>query len=370
MGKLRIWYIDSALPNITRCWAFIVKNIWRIIVSVVVIILILVCCDYEDIANFFFDKNPNGEFFKVLLSIAGGAGVFYGLWINQQRIREQNRQNNIVQNSNFDKRFSDAVGYLGSDNSTTVLGGIHTLHQLAKEDNRYRSIVADLLCSYLREKDEILYKKDKKRQRDRTVIQNEQGGTFGRIKTPPIIMQTIVDILFNNEDSAFENETLNLSGTHLKDVKFNGNVKNCNFRFAVLENCGFRAKVYNSDFEHIQLINCHFYSRIYSCKFNYSSIDECNFGKLKDKLKSINDSYFNNSVIKNTNFYTYSFELVNFCTPSLHSVHFYVDRMKFCRFDFLVCEDVYFDDTTFESTTILNDFDQVHYVNCVNVPKS
>jgi uncharacterized protein YjbI with pentapeptide repeats len=365
MGKLRIWYRDNALPYITRCWTYIVKNKWTIIVSVGVIILILVCCDYEDIANFFFDKNPNGEFLKVLLSVAGGVGIYYGLWINQKRIGEQNRQNNIVESSNSDKRYSDAVGYLGSDNSTSILGGVYTLYQLAKEDKRYRPIVANLLCSYLRGNCEKLYAKDEENERKRA---NSSGYTPKKVGTLPIIMQTIIDILFNNEDSTFDNEILDLSGIHLIYARFNGDIINCNFDFAVLEYCIFIDKVCKSKFELAQLLNCQFYSSIYSCNFNYSYIEECKFGKLKDELESLKNCYFNNSKIKSTNFYTYSFELVNFCTPSLHSVHFYVDRMKFCRFDFLVCEDVYFDDTTFENTTILNNLDQVHYVKCVNAP--
>jgi|WetSurMetagenome_2_1015567.scaffolds.fasta_scaffold22139_5 hypothetical protein len=333
---------DDVLPHIKRYWAYIVKNKWTIIVSVGAILIVLLIDNFQSMAQFLFDKkNANGEFLKVIFTGISGIAIFYGLWLNQKRIKGS-------ENSNFDKRFSDAVGYLGRNNTTTILGGIHTLHQLAKEDIRYRSIVADLLCSYLRGNYEKLYKEDEERQRERTKIQNEQGCIPDIIETPPIIMQTILDVLFNNKDSAFENENLDLSGAHLKYVKFNGDVKNCNFDLAELESCIFNNKVYNSIFDNTKLLNCEFSSSIDSCDFKFSSIENCCFGK----IYSAQDS------IKGCSFYMSSIEESKFCVAKITDCHLY----------FSDCDNISFNETTFKNTIIENYPDQIHYNDCPNRP--
>lgn len=361
MGNLNEKNSGDALPYTMRCWAYIVKN--KRVISISVGLILVLCiylhyiyCNYNSFIGYYdylainFTKgNPNGEFFKVLLSIAGGVGIYYGLWINQKRIGEQNRQNNIVQNSNFDKRFSDAVGYLGRNNTTTILGGIHTLHQLAKEDIRYRSIVANLLCSYLRGNCEKLYEKDeeeKKKERDK--IREEDGDAHIRMATPPIIIQTIIDVLFNNEDSTFKNENLNLSGTHLKVINFNGDVKNCDFTHSVLKRCMFR-DIDNSDFYSAKLLYCHFSSSIYSSKFSFSSISECSFGRIGETLDFIDDCFF------------YSI--------NINKSRFYVAKMTDCYFYFSDYDDICFNSTTFKNTTIEDNLDKINYNNCPNKPK-
>jgi len=331
-----------------RYWAFIVKNIWRIIVSVGVIFFVFLCCDYEDIADFFFDKNPYGELLKVILTSIGGIFVIYGLFLNNKRIKQQNRQNSITESSNSDKRYSDAVGYLGSDNSTSILGGVYTLYQLAKEDKRYRPIVANLLCSYLRENCDKLNEKYEENEKERAKIENDQGDIIRRDFSSPIIIQTIIDILFNNEDSTFDNEKLDLSNTHLKNIKFNGDIKNCNFNFSVLKDCVFIDDVFNNEFKLAQILNCYFYSRIYFCDFSFSSIRWCSFGISSATLSFIEDCQF--------------------CDIKIKRSYFYVDRIIDCTFDFLDFDDTSFNNTTFEKTTIKNDLDQIRYNNCTNRP--
>lgn len=66
------------------------------------------------------------------LSIIGGACVIYGLYLNNRKIGEQTRQNNIAEKTNIDKRFGDAVGYLNSDNDGIAIGGAYALFQIAK----------------------------------------------------------------------------------------------------------------------------------------------------------------------------------------------------------------------------------------------
>lgn len=103
-------------------------------------------------------ENPkaNGDFLTICFSIIGGGAVIYGLYLNNKRIGEQTRQNDIARrqadiaaSNNNDKRFGDAIGYLNSDNVGIAIGGAYALYQLAKEDERYVPIVANIFSEYL-----------------------------------------------------------------------------------------------------------------------------------------------------------------------------------------------------------------------------
>jgi uncharacterized protein YjbI with pentapeptide repeats len=328
MGNLKIWYRDNALPYIMRCKAYIVKNKWTISISVGIIFLVFICCDYVDIADFFFDKNPNGEFLKVLLSVAGGAGVFYGLWINQQRIREQNRQNNIVQNSNFDKRFSDSLGYLGSDNPTTVLGGIHTLYQLAKEDKRYRPIVANLLCSYLRVNSKKLYTQENGNSDIDLRISQKK---FDSIKIP-IIINEILALLFDPIDQVFNEDFLNLSNIFLVNIPFFVYLVDCsNFGNSHLYQCHF-GKVENCSFCDSTINGCVFSSTIKRVHFDNSQLNNCTF-RLLHNIGDINDCSFNGATIMNTHFYNNEIKNTSFFMAKFNGSRFFVEHIVNCNFN-------------------------------------
>lgn len=61
-----------------------------------------------------------------------------------------NKQGKIILlKTNIDKRFGDAVGYLNSDNDGIAIGGAYALFQIAKEDERYKSIVANIFCDFI-----------------------------------------------------------------------------------------------------------------------------------------------------------------------------------------------------------------------------
>ena len=129
--------------------------------AILVCIVILIVVFYNDLAINFTKDNYNGEFFKVILTSFGGLGVIYGLYLNSKRIQEQTRQNNISEKVNIDRRFGEAVGYLNSENTGIVLGGIHVLYQIANEDIRYKDIVSNIFCNYIENKSKELYKSNK-----------------------------------------------------------------------------------------------------------------------------------------------------------------------------------------------------------------
>lgn len=134
------------------------------IILVVLSIAIAFTVYFNDIACHFYGTTfqANGQLLTTLLTAIGGGAVIYGLYLNNKRIKEQTRQNDIATkqikinaDNNNDKRFGEAIGYLNSDNMGIAIGGVYALYQLAKEDKRYIPIVSNILVEELSKVSEL-----------------------------------------------------------------------------------------------------------------------------------------------------------------------------------------------------------------------
>jgi len=320
------------------------KNIIiKISIIIFLIGIILVFVFFQSIAEFLFNSgNPNGEFVKVILSVFGGLGLFYGLWINSQRIKAQNKQNELVEGRNqdqksydADKRFGEAIGYLGSDNTSIVLGGIYSLYQLAKEDKRYKPIVAGLFTSYLQDKSEQLYE-----------LTDNEKTELRKMNIAPIIIRTIVDLLFNSE-KVFTGIKLNLSSVLFKHIVFNDDVCYCNFNYC-------------------EFINCTFNSNLIDCSFEISEIANCTFGNKESKILKCN---FWGSNIKDITFKGVLMNNVNFDLVNFDKSNFKITQLINCNFisAFFSNKALFSDINSFEGTMFTKDSkDKLTFKNCNN----
>lgn len=128
------------------------KTLTYILLGIVVIFAGIALYTSDSISAALYGKdNPEakGKVLATYLSIIGGACVIYGLYLNNKKISEQIRQNNIADKSSNDKRFGDAISCLNSDNAGIAIGGVYILNQLAKEDERYAPIVANVFLDIL-----------------------------------------------------------------------------------------------------------------------------------------------------------------------------------------------------------------------------
>ena len=91
-------------------------------------------------------------------------------------------QNKTAIRSERNERFKNAIDQLGNDNNAVVLGGIYTLHRVAKEDKSYRENVFNILCSFVRD----------------VTITDEYKERYKEKPSEPI--QTILNILCINKD--------------------------------------------------------------------------------------------------------------------------------------------------------------------------
>jgi Pentapeptide repeats (9 copies) len=83
--------------------------------------------------------------------LAGGAIVaIYALWINDRRRRVEETRIRHDEERVADERFARAVELLGHDSDQVRVGAMYALTGLAVKEWRYKQIVLDVLCAYLR----------------------------------------------------------------------------------------------------------------------------------------------------------------------------------------------------------------------------
>lgn len=137
-----------------------------IVLSTIIIILLPFCWEtivynFECLAGYLYGTGADnkGKLLSTILTAIGGICVIWGLYLNNKKVDEQTRQNDIaVQNSN-DKRFGEAIGYLNDANEGIAIGGAYALYQLAKEDSRYAPIITNIFYNYVNDNTD---KQDKK----------------------------------------------------------------------------------------------------------------------------------------------------------------------------------------------------------------
>lgn len=248
---------------------------------VAIIILISTLIFYSDIAYWLFGNTDEskGKLLTLLLSIVGAIFVIYGLKINSRRLKQGNEQLKQQEKNNTNTRFKDAITLLGNDNPAVVIGGIHTLNQIAINNSEYREIVVDILCSYIREKSDELNSKLKN----------------GR---PSTVIQLVIDLLFKDNWRIYKSYKYNFKNTLFRFVTFQGDLICQDFNLdidnCIFDECNFYSfKITNFVFINVSFRSCSLYniyllngnlldSKInYNCSFNYGSLENVDIDRCK-----------------------------------------------------------------------------------------
>ena len=128
------------------------KKQWIIIscLFIVALLYFVLIPNHSYFSEYFEPSSPYGygELFRIYLTIVAGIIAIIALGYNHRRVT-------AMEKGNVDTRFSNAVGHLGNDKSSVILGGTHALHEIAVENKNYRKIVHNLFCSYIRENSAI-----------------------------------------------------------------------------------------------------------------------------------------------------------------------------------------------------------------------
>lgn len=308
------------------------KKFWDIFLIILVGILILSYYFFHvQISIYLFPSNNDrvGELTKLLLSILGGIGIFYGLIISNIRaliteksVIKQGEQLELSRKSQIDERFKNAIEHLGNDKEPIILGGVAELYQIAKEDkHKYSEVVFNILNSYIRSETSIYNKtaNDFNSTVIRTIITylfkidsiNPFIGLEADLSSSNLACQNIEFCNFENADLSFaiigsmKNcilDAANLSNANVQNSFFKDNsmrgieVFSAVFRFIEFKNTIFKNKYFSEDNEEIfsaTFINCKFinvsfddiyiYNTVFiccifnNCSFHGTTIIECKF---------------------------------------------------------------------------------------------
>ena len=266
---------------------------YLIIISVVLLCLFVYF--FDDISNNYFSKdNPKGELIKVFLTFIAGIIALLVWHSSYRRAKATEKQLKIMEKGNIESRFNNAVGHLGNENPTIVLGGIHVLHQIAVENENYTRVIHNLFCNYLRENSTKLYPEKRSYSDSGRLVQ--VSAVEGTPKCP-IIIQTLIDYLFkeyNNKDSVYNGFDSDLSYSTIKNCDFEkAKIRRVNFNNCIFENCHFFETILlECRFSESILTKCHFsYSTLTECHFSYSTLTECHF------CKTLTRCYFYQSIL-------------------------------------------------------------------------
>lgn len=323
------------------------KKIIILLFTIVIILYIIFFNDqmirfYQNFGLWLYPTNDsrNAELLKIVLTVIGGLGVLYGLYISYWRaksfedsikiqsklIKTQSDQLELSRKSQIDERFKNAIEHLGSEKTPIVLGGVSELNQIARESPKeYAEVVFNILTSYIRSS---------------TNVYEKTADDFNTT-----VIQTIINYLFKNrqeENNPFENlnENGNLSHCNLISI----NIDNIDFSSFDLSFTLFPMRINNVNFENAKLGSAQFSlskiqnssfikSDLYNSIFQHCEITDCDFELAK--TNSINivytriiNSSFKSCQLSNSNFISSYFENCNFINSSIFNSNFYSSNFK------------------------------------------
>jgi len=251
---------------------------WLIPLTTIYIILVYIL--YRQDTHILLFGNGDtalGQYVNMSGTFLGGLMLIYGLWLNSKRLAEGVKQSVIAKNTQLDRRFKDAADLLANSNSSAILTGIYTLHQIAVETHRSNEleksdvkIVHQILCAYIRESTNEV--KDGKN--GKVIVLNDKK---------PIVIQTILKVLFSNENDIYGHLVTDLSncvlsGINLEEARF----VNVDFSGTLFLNCTFKSSKFyscyfmNNGFGNVDFSGCSIRNTlIRKAKMNFVSFKEC-----------------------------------------------------------------------------------------------
>lgn len=323
----------------TLRFAFIVLLL-AIFFKIVEINFTTISMKFEEFACWLYpiDENRNAELLKIILTVIGGMGVFFTLYLSYKRakagdkavrlqgeaINKQSEQLELTRKSQIDERFKNAVEHLGNDKEPIILGGIVELHQIAKEEkDKYASVVFNILTSFLR----TILKVDIKRDENFSST----------------IPQTIIDFLFRDNDS------------HLYK-NFKANLANCNFSAIDISSSEFSDSDFSFSIMPMHVVDVSFENTKFSrTNFSITRIENVNF-----KGADFHDNLFNFCEIKKVDFYGAKLSKQNFLNCKFYDCKFI--NTEIYNTKFLLC---HFDDIFFGKSQLLKlNFSGSNFINC------
>ena len=316
-------------------------------------------------------KDTNlGGYVKFIGAAIGGLIVFWGLLINNERVRQmseqvknQNKQNEIAERGQIGTRFKDAALLLAEDNISANLSGVEALYQIAKEEyinqtkNGYIETIYRIFYSYLHEN--IGPHKEDKRSTQ----------TVGRNLAP--VIQSIIDKLLKNDgEKIFNISNINLKRFDLRNIDLESvYLQGANLQEAYLQSVNLqksnlqeanlvRAKLISAKLQHADFSGATLKSallqraKMQHANFTNASLDDVRFKRAT--MKNINmegasvigghlqDLMIESANLNNANFVRAHFNESHFNEMRFSKVNFHSANFAYSRFHQTSFNDVVF----------------------------
>lgn len=302
---------------------------------------------YDPEGNLLKDNSIFGDYIKLLGTLIGILLVALGLWINNTRVKEQTRQNNIAEKSQINTRFKDAATLLASDNTSANLSGIYALHQVALEsskdkyDNYYIKVVHDILCAFIRENSVI----------EKTTNFENSTITKAEVLKPTIVFITILNILFRNDNNIYKNLNSDLSFSVLKGFTLSDLCLN---HVDLNNSLIYRVTFNNCDFENVECFETNFSSVNFQLtNFNVVNFIMCKFRQVSFNIRYVGILKAKHAYLENVSFLNSEFIYGKFAYVIMKNVSFYGTKLLKVDYNNAIFEkEVDFSNSTLNNYTL------------------
>lgn len=300
MNKKRKTFASILKKNKEVISGWYYKHIFFIITILTLLISVILYLLDTHILLFGNTDDALGEYVKTMATVLGGALLVLGLSINNRRVTEQTRRNDIAEKGQLSTRFKDAATLLGSEHVSTILSGVYALHQIAEEaygedqyQQGYINVVHEILSTYIRE--------------NTATVENKEKGKMWRInEKPTVVIQTIMNVLFKNGQGIYNELVTDLSDCVFEDIDMN------------------EAKIIGVDFSRTKFIRSVFKNTyLKSVYLEEVFIDDVDFSK--SNFKSV---IFDHSFIRNAKFIDTKMTNCDFWGATLDNVDFNKAELK------------------------------------------
>ena len=310
---------------------------------------------FSCLASYYFggETSPKGEFLKIILQIIGGTFVIVGAWTALRQVK-------IMKENSVADKLKNAIEQLGSDKTSIVVGSLHSLNQIAKNNKEYIPQVLSTFISHVKDRMDA--------EKDWSSLTWDERKKY-RLPTE---VQTILDILFRNSDKVIYKKNIidlsrcklfcanlnyaDMQNAYLNKVQLQGALLSyANFMNVNIENADLSStELISTNFSNAKLSNSYFIgARIIDAKFQFAKLRESHF-----EHADINSVHFEGAFLHKANFIGCDSIDTNFTCADLSRADFSGSRLIRQNFSFGTLSETKFfgsfiKDSGFKNTSLL-----------------
>lgn len=181
---------------------------------------------------------------QTILFLGGGSIALLGVYFSHKRHQIDKRTTQLLQDSNYTDRYTEAITQLGSESLTIRLGGVYALERVAKDSRGDRETVQDVLAAFIRS--------DASRATAQLAYLDRDPSDDEEFELPLDVAAAMTVLSRRPETRSSDRPRIDLSGTRLNGFSFPGaSLQDVQFSNASLVD----VQLSNADLEGVNLDN-------------------------------------------------------------------------------------------------------------------